>query len=220
MYTTNNETLLAWFSRQESFLAEHAHQIPMLLNSSDPHKVSDNLVKVEVYFESFDYESVVEVASYKVTRALKQAQNRFLWKVCIFAGRRLRLGPGRNVRFVGRLVLHHILRVCRVLSGSRRPALPQETDCVELNRTWNGRTSNLLLFHSMILFLKHKATSCSVAYGNLLSNKERQSEFSIMHCVTSSRYDVSSNSESEVITRVASGRRLPASDAVFVWPEI
>ena len=50
----------------------------MLLNSSDPHKVSDNLVKVEVYFESFDYESVVEVASYKVTRALKQAQNRFL----------------------------------------------------------------------------------------------------------------------------------------------
>ena len=38
----------------------------MLLNSSDPRKVRDNLVKIEVYFESFDYEAIIEVASYKV----------------------------------------------------------------------------------------------------------------------------------------------------------
>ena len=47
-------------------MEEHADQIPMLLNSSDPRKVRDNLVKIEVYFESFDYEAIIEVASYKV----------------------------------------------------------------------------------------------------------------------------------------------------------
>ena len=51
---------------QQDFIAKHIDHLPNLVNASDPQKYKDYLVKVEIYFESFEYESIVEVPSYRV----------------------------------------------------------------------------------------------------------------------------------------------------------
>ena len=52
---------------QDAFLSDHTDQLWNLINDSDSKKYQDNLAKVEVYFETFQYEKVVEIASYKVS---------------------------------------------------------------------------------------------------------------------------------------------------------
>ena len=58
--------LLTLLILQQDFIAKHIDHLPNLVNASDPQKYKDNLVKVEIYFESFEYESIVEVPSYRV----------------------------------------------------------------------------------------------------------------------------------------------------------
>ena len=62
----NNIINLYFCLKQDGFLASHNESIPNIVNATDQKKYEDNLAKVEVYFETFEYERIIEVPSYRV----------------------------------------------------------------------------------------------------------------------------------------------------------
>ena len=55
---------------QSDVLSKYAGMIPDITYSNDTEKYKRNLLKVEVFFDDFNYENIEEIEAYKVQRQL------------------------------------------------------------------------------------------------------------------------------------------------------
>ena len=55
---------------QSDVLSKYADMIPDIAYSNDTEKYKRNLLKVEVFFDDFNYENIEEIEAYKVQRQL------------------------------------------------------------------------------------------------------------------------------------------------------
>ena len=54
------------YLKQDAFKARHYDKISAIVDSNKTEKLQENLAKVEVYFQSFDFEKIEEKPSYTV----------------------------------------------------------------------------------------------------------------------------------------------------------
>ena len=55
---------------QSDVLSKYADMIPDIAYSNDTEKYKRNLLKIEVFFDDFNYENIEEIEAYKVQRQL------------------------------------------------------------------------------------------------------------------------------------------------------